>query len=95
MLFTIYCLDKPDALELRMATRPAHIEYLDRFNDQLVYGGPLLGDDGKALGSLLIVEASDLAEATAFAEADPYAKAGLFQSVTIKATSKVYPKPAV
>ena len=94
MLFTIYCLDKPDALELRMATRPAHIEYLDRHNDRLVYGGPLLGDDGQALGSLLIVEAADLAAATAFAEADPYARAGLFQSVAIKATSKVYPKPA-
>lgn len=94
MLFTIYCLDKANALELRMATRPAHIEYLDRYNDRLVYGGPLLGDDGKALGSLVIVEATDLADATAFAEADPYTLAGLFQSVTIKATTRVYPKPA-
>ncbi|WP_445680999.1 YciI family protein [Radicibacter daui] len=94
MLFTIYCLDKANALDLRMVTRPTHIDYLDRHNDRLVYGGPLLGDDGKALGSLLIVEATDLADATAFAEADPYAQAGLFQSVTIKATSKVYPKPA-
>ena len=29
MLFAITCQDKPGALDLRLATRPVHLEYLD------------------------------------------------------------------
>jgi uncharacterized protein len=93
MLFAIHCLDKAGALDLRMTTRPTHIAYLEAHNDALLYGGPLLAEDGKTpVGSLLIVEAASLAEATAFAEADPYAKAGLFDTVAIRQTTRVFPK---
>jgi uncharacterized protein YciI len=36
-------------------------------------------------GSMLIVELPDMAAAEAFAEADPYARAGLFERVEIRA----------
>ena len=56
--------------------------------------GPTLTDDGETpLGSLVIIEVADRAEAEAFAVGDPYAKAGVFEDVTIKATRQVYPKP--
>jgi uncharacterized protein YciI len=35
-------------------------------------------------GSMLIVEAADLAAAKAFSAADPYTTAGLFESVEIR-----------
>jgi len=60
--------------------------------DRLMIAGPLLGDDGVTVqGSLLVIEAADRAAAEAFAAGDPYAKAGLFESVTIKAFKKVLP----
>ena len=84
MLFAISCTDKPGALELRLATRPAHIEHLKAEAGRILLGGPVLDAAGNPCGSLLVVEAADRAAAEAFAAADPYAKAGLFESVAIR-----------
>lgn len=93
MQFAIYCLDKPDSLQLRLDTRPTHLVYLDSFEDKLVFAGPLLAEDGKSpIGSLLVFEGADAAAAKAFADGDPYAKAGLFAQVTIRPVRQVYPK---
>jgi hypothetical protein len=90
MLFAITCTDKPGALELRMATRPAHLEHLKANEKSLVLVGPLLDAEGKPAGSLLVVEADDREAAEAFANADPYAKAGLFESVLIRPFRTVF-----
>lgn len=83
-LFTLICLDKPNSLELRMANREAHLAYVATFGDRVKLGGPMLDDAGQMAGSLLIVEAGDMAEAQAFSADDPYARAGLFQKVEIR-----------
>ena len=90
MLFAIVCEDKPAALELRLATRPTHLEYLDSQGEALVQAGPVLDAEGKPCGSVLIVEAADQAAAEAFAAADPYAQAGLFAKVSIRPFRQVY-----
>ena len=93
MLYAIYCLDKPGSLEVRLGNRPAHVAYLESQGEKLVTAGPLLSDDGQTpLGSLLVYEAGSLAEAQAFAAGDPYALAGLFESVAIRPWRKVFPK---
>lgn len=81
MLFVITCLDKPESLVLRQATRPAHLEYLG--TQPVTYGGPLLDDAGRPCGSMLVIDVPDHAAAAVFAAADPYAEAGLFASTTI------------
>ncbi len=43
------------------------------------------------MGSLLIMAFDDQGQARAFAEGDPYARAGLFESVTIRPFRKVLP----
>ena len=83
--FVLTCVDKPDSLALRMANRDAHFAYLGQHPGFVRLAGPFLDPDGAMAGSLLIVEAADLAAATAFAEADPYALAGLFERVEIRA----------
>jgi uncharacterized protein YciI len=90
MLYAISCTDKPDSAGLRTATRPAHIAHLSKAAGRIVLGGPLLSPEGHAIGSLLVVEAADRAEAEAFAAADPYAKAGLFESVVIRPFRAVF-----
>lgn len=85
MLFVIYCVDKPGHLQTRLDNRPAHLEYLKAAGGAVKLGGPLLGADGQnPAGSLLIVEQENLAAAQKFADNDPYAKAGLFESVGIR-----------
>lgn len=92
MNFVLYCVDKPGHGQVRADNRPAHLDYLKSKLDQIVIAGPMLDDDGESvLGSLLVIEAADRAEAEAFATGDPYAKAGLFESVTVKAYRKVLP----
>jgi uncharacterized protein YciI len=90
MLFAITNLDKPDSFALRAATRETHLGYLDSIIAQLVLAGPVLNAEGQPVGSLLVVEAENAAAAEAFAAADPYAKAGLFESVTIRPYRLVY-----
>lgn len=93
MHVAIHCVDKADHLSVRLENREDHLAYLSGFIDKVVCAGPTLSSDGEAMtGSLLIMEVSDLAEAEAFTKNDPYAKAGLFESVTILPWKKVLPK---
>ncbi len=87
-MFAITCLDKPDSLALRQATRPAHLEYAAQHH--VAFGGPLLDGGGSPFGSMLVVEANSKEEAERFAAADPYAQAGLFSSVTIHGFRAVF-----
>lgn len=95
MFYALMCKDKPGSLELRMATRPPHVEYLKDLEARgvLKMAGPLLGDDDKPIGSLLVVDAADKSEAEAFAAGDPYALAGLFATTEIRAFNWVFGKP--
>jgi uncharacterized protein YciI len=90
MLFAIMCADKPASLELRMAVRPTHLAYLQTYNERVVHAGPLLDAEGRACGSLLLVEVADRAEAEGLAAGDPYAKAGLFESTVIRGFRTVF-----
>jgi hypothetical protein len=88
-LFVLYCEDKPGALDLRLATRPAHVEYLKTKNDQIRLGGPMLDAQGNMAGTVIVIEAEDLAAAEAFSAADPYRQAGLFGQVRITGFNRV------
>ena len=83
MLFALYCRDRADGLETRLANRDAHIAWALE-SGIIRMAGPLLDDDGETMiGSLLVIEAEDPEAARRFAEADPYARAGLFERVEI------------
>ena len=84
-LFALFCVDKPNALPLRMATREAHLAYVGGFRDQLRLGSPMLAENGDMAGSTIFIEAEDLAAAQAFSAGDPYRLAGLFERVDITA----------
>ena len=83
-LYLINARDKANARELRMESRPAHLDYLRAAGASLRMAGPVLGEDGETvIGSGIVIEAETLEDAERWATQDPYAKAGLFQSVEI------------
>ena len=90
MLFALICTDKPQSLDLRLATRAAHLAYLQTYAAKITQAGPLLDPAGRPCGSLLLIDVEDAAAAAGFAEADPYARAGLFESVVIRAYRAVF-----
>lgn len=92
MHFVIHCKDKAGNAQVRLDNRPAHVDYLKASADKIVAAGPLLTADGQGMiGSTLILEFANRAEADAWAANDPYAKAGLFESVEITPWKKVFP----
>ncbi|MDP2732472.1 MAG: YciI family protein [Hoeflea sp.] len=95
MFYALICKDKPGSLELRMATRPPHVEYLKGLEAKgvLKMAGPLLGDDEKPIGSLLVVAAGDRTEAEAVAAGDPYAIAGVFATTEIRPFNWTFGNP--
>ena len=85
MLFIACCTDKPDHLNVRLETRPAHLAFLAEKGDALKVGGPTLDDDSETPnGSLLIFEDADLEAAKSWVAQDPYAAAGLFETVVVR-----------
>ncbi|KPF45009.1 YciI-like protein [Rhizobium sp. G187] len=95
MLFAVICADKPGHLNLRMETRPPHVEWLNGLNAEgkLKIAGPFLDADGKPCGSMLLIAADDLDGAKALAAQDPYAQVGLFETVEIKPYNWVFNNP--
>lgn len=87
-LFALRALDRqPGGSAIRKATRPEHIEWLKSLGDQLRFAGALFAEDGETMiGSLLLIEAADMGAICALSKNDPYAQAGLFDSVEITQT---------
>ena len=94
-LFVIIGKDGPDALAKRPAVRPRHLEHLrplDRAG-RVAIAGPLFADDGKTpCGSLIILEAADLATARELAARDPYVVEGVFATHDVKPFAQVFPE---
>lgn len=89
MLFAALCYDKPGALDLRLATRPQHLAFLDKYAAQVKLGGPFLDAAEKPVGSLLLIDCADEAAARALLAEDPYAQAGLFERVELRPWKRV------
>ncbi|AZS51576.1 YciI family protein [Entomomonas moraniae] len=99
MLYAIIAQDKPDTLQLRLNSRPAHLARLELLKNQgkLILAGPHpaidSNDPGSAgfTGSLVVAEFESLEAAKEWANADPYCDAGVYANVTIKPFKKVLP----
>ncbi len=81
--FILVCHDKPEGFKLRAVTRDEHLDYIKSTGDMVLLAGPMLDDQERSIGSVLIIEAEDLSAAQKFADNDPYAKAGLFSKTEI------------
>lgn len=99
MFYAIISEDIKNSLERRMSVRPAHLERLKTLADEgrLLIAGPHPSIDSEDpadagfSGSLVVAEFSSLEEAQRWADADPYAGAGVYQSVKVKPFKKVLP----
>lgn len=83
-LYAIIAQDQPNGVDRRMAVRPTHLTHLESLGDRLIFAGPFLGDDGKPTGSLVVIEAADIAEAKVMAASDPFVTENVFASYEVK-----------
>jgi uncharacterized protein len=88
MRYAVICIDKPNALQTRVENRSAHLQYIQD-TGVVEQAGPFIDAAGQMCGSLLILNVETRTAAEAWATADPYAKADLFQSVMIQEWKRV------
>ncbi|MHC9510082.1 YciI family protein [Kangiella sp. M94] len=99
MLYVIFSQDVENSLPKRAQARAAHIERLQTLKEEgrLILAGPCPAidaeDPGEAgfTGSMIVAEFDSLENAQAWADADPYIEAGVYQSVIVKPYKKVLP----
>jgi len=98
MWYVIFSQDVENSLEKRLSVRPAHLERLQKLQDEgrLLTAGPMpaidSNDPGTAgfTGSTVIAEFDSLQQAQAWADEDPYIAAGVYQNVLVKPFKKVF-----
>jgi uncharacterized protein YciI len=88
MRVALYAHDKPGALQIRLDNRAAHLAHIES-SGIVEMAGPLLTPEGQMCGSLVVLSVETMEQAQAWADADPYALGGLFQSVELTVWKKV------
>ena len=99
MWYAIIGQDIENSLEKRMSVRADHIKRLQDLQDEgrmlLAGPNPMIDseDPGPAgfSGSIIVAEFDSLEAAQAWADADPYLAAGVYEKVTVKPFKKVFP----
>ena len=100
MLYSIIGTDIKDSLQKRLSVRQAHLARVQALQDQgrLVLAGPNPAIESNNpieagfTGSVIIAEFSSLQEANDWIQDDPYTKAGVYESITVKPFKKLFPK---
>jgi uncharacterized protein len=83
MLFIVSGRDHANGIEARLRFRPQHRAYYEGLGDDLILSGPYLDAQGEPIGSMIIIRAANQPAADAFAHADPYWTAGVFETLTV------------
>ena len=99
MWYAIMGEDVDNSLELRARVRADHLARVRELVEQgrLLVAGPHPAvdaeDPGRAgfTGSLIIADFPSLAEATSWANEDPYVKGGVYRRVNVKPFKRVLP----
>ncbi len=81
----------PEALDRRLRHRPAHIEGVKRMKAEgtFVDGGAMLDDEGRMIGSMVLVDFPSRAEVDAWLAADPYVTGQVWEHVTVRPFRRV------
>lgn len=83
-LYTVVCRDKAGSKPIRIENLPQHLAHIKTVADRIKIAAPLRDEaEEEFTGSLLVVVASDLQDARALIEADPYFAAGIWSDITI------------
>jgi len=85
--FAIWATDRPGMAAERVRVREAHRARLregGRGGLKVVLGGPTTDEAGAMNGSLLVVEAHDIAAVREFLAGDPYVLGGVYGAVEVR-----------
>jgi uncharacterized protein len=75
----------PDALTRRLNARPEHLEGIATLkkNNAFLFGGAILDDDGKMVGSMVLYDFPDRAALNEMLKDEPYITGGVWKEIKI------------
>ena len=97
-LFVVSCTDNEGTVEKRLATRPQHLERLQKLNDQgrLIVAGAMPKDPGNPqagfYGSTIIVDFESREALDAWLQEEPFLKEGVYSHIDVKPFNKAFPQ---
>lgn len=85
-LITAYDFTDTDALQRRMAARPHHFESARRLKTQnrFIKGGAILNNDGKMIGSVMLMQFENDRELAAWKQNEPYITGKVWEQIDIR-----------
>jgi uncharacterized protein YciI len=85
-LITGYDYTDAGALQRRMNVRPHHLDVAKVLKEKtnFIIGGAILNDDGKMIGSIMIMQFETEEELEAWKQSEPYITQKIWESVDIK-----------
>jgi uncharacterized protein len=85
-LITAYDGTDENALERRMSVRPFHLEGAKKLkeNGNFIIGGAMLNDEGKMIGSTMILQFENPEELQTWVDSEPYIQQGVWVKFEVK-----------
>jgi uncharacterized protein len=85
-LITAYDGTDENALERRMSVRPFHLEGVKKLkeNGNFIIGGAMLNDEGKMIGSTMILQFEEPTQLQAWIDNEPYIQQGIWEKFEVK-----------
>jgi uncharacterized protein len=85
-LITAYDRTNDNALDHRMNVRPYHLEGVKKMKEtgNFIIGGAILNDDGKMIGSTMILQFEDSQELQNWMNSEPYIQQEVWEKFEVK-----------
>jgi uncharacterized protein len=85
-IITAYDGSDENALERRMSVRPFHLEGVKKLKEKgnFIIGGAILNDDGKMIGSTMILQFEDPKELQDWIDQEPYIQQKVWEKFEVK-----------
>ena len=85
-LITAFDGTDENALEHRMGVRPYHLEGVKKMkeNGNFILGGAILNDEGKMIGSTMILQFEDPKELQNWIDSEPYIQQKVWEKFEVK-----------
>jgi uncharacterized protein len=85
-LITAFDGTDENALDRRMSIRPFHLEGAKKLkeNENFIIGGAMLNDEGKMIGSTMILQFENPEELQTWIDSEPYIQHGVWVKFEVK-----------
>ena len=84
MQFVIRAYDGEGMLDKRMEVRPRHFEGMERMKEHTLCAGGMLDEDGKMIGSLLVMEFQTREELNEYLANEPYVVENVWERIEVE-----------